>query len=156
MTRYALDWPGLGGHRVYNTRAEAQAHAARIKVGRGEDAVITELPDEPVVPAPALHSTPTESAVTLPDPLAAFEAAVAVKAALPAQASCGEAAAVAPTSANAGPTDPKVIDRVLTHLIEHDDERIAKSAARAHRYLAEHAAGTYIPPRFLKSKTKPF
>src|SRR5262245_29270512 len=42
VTRFALDWSANGGHRVYATRAEAEAHKVRIKLGRGENAIISE------------------------------------------------------------------------------------------------------------------
>jgi hypothetical protein len=151
VKRYSVDWPAHGGHRVYNTRAEAQAHALRVKLGRGEDAIITEIQDEPPAQTFAGHSTPAQSLVT-------SQTTVPVQgpARVPVAASSDgkpPAGGLPPSAEGWGITPPE-IDAVLALLERDEDLRIARHAARIREYRKRNAAGVYRWPRHTRTSDK--
>jgi hypothetical protein len=152
--------PVLGGNALDAERARALERAAEVnrppmsytfaspdgrttRVGRGDlegqrkllglgwtNLDAPAVPAAPIVPAAAQSTRPTTE-----EPPPAQPAPQGQETPVPA----------------AGELTDEVIDRALARLIEHHDVRIASAATRARRYLAEHKAGVYCPPRFKRS-----
>jgi hypothetical protein len=167
MTRYSVDWSALGGHKVYHTRSEAQAHAVRIKVHRGEDAVITELEDQPSAGVPA--KTPSSPAASdtcegvdlvYRDERGPAAADSDTGTEFPrATVNHGEAAAgalaLSPNWRPATGVLAKVIDQILDQLEQDEDLRIAKHATAIKKYRERNSRGHYVWPRFRRPAQSP-
>lgn len=152
MTQYLVTWTApFGGRKVHNTHAEAQAHAARIRANRGEEAVITELVNGPEGQLQTDLTSPDNPQAAGPKGLQDCQPVVTLT----------EPGSAAKWFERAETSKPDVepatlIDEVLAVLAEDDDLRVRTHTARIVQYRRERAAGAVIPRRYRAVLQRPF
>jgi hypothetical protein len=152
VTRYVLDWPALGGHRVFDTLAEAIAYAARIKAARGEVAVLTtdEAPTASAANGSAMPPHSTRTGRSTETDVNHDHTELAHAAASPPLTNgwtCPEGASPSPVALGA-----ELVDSVLESLSRDVDLRIARHAERIREYRRRNADGAYRWPRFTRTE----